>query len=574
MHKKKRYVCNVLGGLVFFILLLNGCAALTGKTSTPNPQLAEKYFQKGQWYEKTDALPKALEQYKLALTVDPGNVQAQKSKERLTERMNRLANARYYLGMKYYRQGKYELARNAFLSALKYQPDHPGASNMLAARPTDKVPEYTIHIVKKGESLSTIAKTYYGDYKKYAVIARYNNIQDVARVNPGQTIKIPILPGLSTATGDMPENTKPDGYVWHTLEPGQSISKLAQIYYGDYRQFHLIARFNGMEDAATIKAGDRIKIPRVAGLPFNVPSQQAAHDSATGQPTADETPAPSVTAGTPPGAKAIPPEAATAAEGTPADLSAAEEGTSAELDVNAQIIAYRDTGVALYKEGKYEDAIVELNKAVEAAPDDHETQKYLSKSYFASGMLLYSQKNFTAAREAFESARQYDPRCADCEAYIQKSITGPALAFRESGMDALQRSDYPTAIAQFEMYLKAQPTDADIRSQLSTAYFQNALIDYNKGAFMAAVEGFKNALTYDETCDKCKTYIAQSEESFKDEHYNRGVVYYGNQQLAEAISEWEQVYGLDPGYKEVARNLKKARDLMEKLEKIKKSQQP
>ena len=56
--------------------------------------------------------------------------------------------------------------------------------------------------------------------------------------------------------------------------------------------------------------------------------------------------------------------------------------------------------------------------------------------------------------------------------------------------------------------------------------------------------------------------------------YNKGVVFYDNQQLAEAINEWEPVYNLDPGYKEVERNLRKARNLMEKLEKIKKSLQP
>lgn len=51
-------------------------------------------------------------------------------------------------------------------------------------------------------------------------------------------------------------------------------------------------------------------------------------------------------------------------------------------------------------------------------------------------------------------------------------------------------------------------------------------------------------------------------------------MFYDNQQLAEAINEWEPVFNLDPGYKEVERNLRKARNLMEKLEKIKKSLQP
>ena len=90
---------------------------------------------------------------------------------------------------------------------------------------------------------------------------------------------------------------------------------------------------------------------------------------------------------------------------------------------------------------------------------------------------------------------------------------------------------------------------------------------------MAAKKGFESALEYDSKCEKCATYINQSLESHKEVHYNKGVAYYGRQQLEEAIHEWEQVDQLDPGYKDVDHNLKKARALMEKLEQIKKSRQ-
>jgi len=78
--------------------------------------------------------PAALEQYQLALTVDPSNAEALQRKDELSQKLNRMADGRYYLGMKYYREGKYGLARKAFLTALKYQPDHPKASKMLVSR--------------------------------------------------------------------------------------------------------------------------------------------------------------------------------------------------------------------------------------------------------------------------------------------------------------------------------------------------------------------------------------------------------------------------------------------------------
>ena len=570
----------VMVGLFISGVLLNGCVTFGGTATAtkPDSELTAQYLKKANELETMGDLVAALEQYKLALTVDPENVQGLEGRDRLSQKLSQLADERYALGMKYHRQGKYGLARKEFLTALKYQPDHPKASKMLVSREPEKVPEYTVHKIQKGESLSIIAKKYYGDYKKFDIIARYNNIQDATRVSPGQTIKIPSLAGMAKPTIPASKDKKATGFVWHTIEPGQSISKLAQIYYGDFKQFHLIARYNGMEDATRVKVGDKVKVPKVTGLPFNDPADMAVSqdqarpseaDTATGSPM-KTAPQPDTYAYQP---DTIPPVAPEPEEPQPDALTTdAVETTAPGQD--EQALAYRDAGIELFNQGKYEDAIFELNKAVEATPDDSQTKTYLAKAYFESGLALFNQQDFAAAREAFESALQYDPQCPQCPEYVEKSELGPAMAHRSGGMDHFNRNEFSQAISEFEQYLQIKPDDEEVRQFISKAHFQKALIDYNKGDFMTATKGFGAALTYDSTCQKCTAYIAQSEESFKDAHYNKGVVYYGNQQLAEAIGEWEQVYNLDPGYKEVEQNLNKARDLMEKLEKIKQSQKP
>ncbi len=53
--------------------------------------------------------------------------------------------------------------------------------------------EFHTHAVKAGDSLSVIARTYYDDYNKIALIAEYNNITDINQLKVGQKIKIPIL---------------------------------------------------------------------------------------------------------------------------------------------------------------------------------------------------------------------------------------------------------------------------------------------------------------------------------------------------------------------------------------------
>ncbi|WP_353485160.1 peptidoglycan-binding protein LysM [Haliscomenobacter sp.] len=56
-------------------------------------------------------------------------------------------------------------------------------------------PEADFYEVKKGDSLSKIAKVYYGDVLKYPVIFEANKpmLKDVNRIYPGQVLRIPKL---------------------------------------------------------------------------------------------------------------------------------------------------------------------------------------------------------------------------------------------------------------------------------------------------------------------------------------------------------------------------------------------
>ena len=56
-------------------------------------------------------------------------------------------------------------------------------------------PEAQFYVVKKGDTLSKIAKEYYGDFKKYPVIFEANKpmLKDPDLIYPGQTLRIPPL---------------------------------------------------------------------------------------------------------------------------------------------------------------------------------------------------------------------------------------------------------------------------------------------------------------------------------------------------------------------------------------------
>ena len=463
-------------GIIFLCVLASGCATLGTKPSPKNrQQLADEYQTKARDYEAKGELVEALGQYKLWLTIDPENKLAQEKSTQIGKKLKKLAESRYQAGLAYYQKGQYTQARQEFLTALRYDPDHQGAKEMLTAnRELEQVDRYVLHTIQPDETLATLAKQYYGDYKKFHLIAQYNQIEDAAKVKVGQQIKIPVIEGIpimadpseiQTVSGKAPQ-AKPEeiitvkSFVVHTVKPEETLSKLAKMYYGDLKKYDLIAKFNDMQASDSLRVGQEIKIPEVEGVPFLAPETKEIKEIKT-------------------------PEAVPAVKEAPPEKAVEEPATAkAEAPEEDQAAAYRKSGIELYHEKNYADAVVELQKALNENPDDKVAKDYLSLAYFDQGVAAFKKEDYSQAIKAFETSRQFNS-----------------------------------------------------------------------------------------SCEKCETYLKQSQENFKDIHYRKGVSYFGEEKLAEAISEWKQVYNMDPNYKDVSKNISKAQILLQRLEEIQKSNQ-
>ena len=462
-------------GIVFLCVLASSCATLgTKPPQKSTEQLAKEYQTKAQDYEAKGDLVEAQEQYKLLLTVEPDNKLAREKSTQIGQELQKLAESHYQTGMAYYQKGQYTPARQEFLTALRYNPDHQGAKEMLTVnRELEQVDRYVLHTIQPNETLATLAKQYYGDYKKFHYIALYNGIEDATKVKVGQQIKVPVIEGvpimadpsqIQTVAGKASQ-AKPEeiitvkGFIVHTVKPEETLSKLAKMYYGDLQKYDLIAKFNDMQASDSLRVGQEIKIPEVEGVPFLAPENKALQETKT------------------------PAEAVPAAEEAPLEKAAPEpEKVEVAPPEEDQATAYRKSGIELYQQKNYADAVIELQKALSANPDDKVAKDYLSLAYFEQGVASYNKKDYSQAIKSFQTSRQFN---SDCE--------------------------------------------------------------------------------------KCETYLKQSADKFKDIHYRKGVSYFGEEKLAEAISEWEQVYKMDPAYKDVEKNISKARILLQRLEEIKQS---
>lgn len=149
------------------------------------------------------------------------------------------------------------------------------------------------HTVRKGESLAMVAKHYYGDPARAILLMKYNGISDPRKIKPARTILIPEVKTYRVRKGDTlaliakrylndprksrglaklnrikdPKLLSPGMAILipveipHTVRKGESLSGIAQRYYGDINAFDLIALYNGIKNPFALRPGTRLVLP-------------------------------------------------------------------------------------------------------------------------------------------------------------------------------------------------------------------------------------------------------------------------------------------------------------------------
>ncbi|MFO7713060.1 LysM peptidoglycan-binding domain-containing protein [Desulfosarcina sp.] len=548
---KHKHIC---AGMGLILMVLWSCQPF--RAPREMSKQAKTYIEQAQAYESQGNPVEALEQFKLAQTIDPQEPIVIESITRLEKQLDDLAETHYQNGLRYRDKGRWELAKKEFLNTLRYRPEHEKAAAMLQQRHPAEATKYITHEIGPGESVSKLALKYYGDYKKYHHIANFNNMSDATQVKVGQRILIPAIDGvdiddlmrISTGSPVQPPSEKAEFSV-HQIKPGESLSRVAEIYYGDAKLFRVIAAYNGISDPTSVKVGQKVNVPRL---------DQMASSGLT-------------TAAKPAQAHPYTPEADEAEAA--ADRSEPQTQTG-QPDANGpvdQVAQYRETGIALFNEKKYDDAILELKKVLSASPEDADAIGYVSRAYVELGRGHLTANRFNEAKTAFTTALDFDDDCRECVDLLDQCREIEAEFLGKEGQGYLQKNQIDKAISTLERAVALNPDDGATTALLFQTLFQKALVLYNQNDYLAAKTGFTKAAAVKPDCSECKQYIEASLQEYKAFHYNEGIVFFGQQDLKKAISAWEKVAAVDPGYKDVQQNLRKATLLNENLERIRKS---
>ena len=100
------------------------------------------------------------------------------------------------------------------------------------------------HTVVAGETLSALALRFYGDAELYRLVATASGIANPNVVSVGQRLIFP-------------------DYTRHTVVAGDTLAGLAGRFYGDAELDRLIAGASGISESAALNAGRRLIIPDI-----------------------------------------------------------------------------------------------------------------------------------------------------------------------------------------------------------------------------------------------------------------------------------------------------------------------
>lgn len=121
--------------------------------------------------------------------------------------------------------------------------------------------KYRFYQVKEGETLGEIAQNELGTFRMWSEIASINGITDPGRIQPGNMLRLPIMNTTKNAVKPVVLPAPLHGANIHVIEEGDTLSSIANEYYGNPNLYGVIVSANPSVDPNRMKIGMRLTIP-------------------------------------------------------------------------------------------------------------------------------------------------------------------------------------------------------------------------------------------------------------------------------------------------------------------------
>jgi tetratricopeptide (TPR) repeat protein len=216
---------------------------------------------------------------------------------------------------------------------------------------------------------------------------------------------------------------------------------------------------------------------------------------------------------------------------------------------------------SLMKKKQYKEVASTTERILQNDPANPTAVDLRNSAYYQMGLQLSRNKKYP---EAINMFKKITPESNAVKKSIQDVVEKELL----DAENFLKEKKYTAAIAASENILSHDPSNPTAKDILNTALCQ-------KGKSLLMHKKYAEAVTVLNRADpgyECvERTLSATENTMKKQaeiHYLQGVRYFLNEDLQNAINEWETTLTLDPGHIKAKNDIKNARSLLEKLKKV------
>lgn len=183
---------------------------------------------------------------------------------------------------------------------------------------------------------------------------------------------------------------------------------------------------------------------------------------------------------------------------------------------------------------------------------------------------LYTTDEQLGDHSAFAKSRMQRAR-ADATPPLtvnsEEEETGEEISLAEA-IELFRRKEYRAAIDAFNRVLAGEPNLREALEYQKLAYYHQGVAYYEKAEYVEALNMFDRLKKLQPDFKQLAHYWRQTREKIAEQHYLAGIRHFKEQQLKEAIQEWDHALALNPNLENAKRSRERATRLLKNLETI------
>ena len=132
--------------------------------------------------------------------------------------------------------------------------------------------------------------------------------------------------------------------------------------------------------------------------------------------------------------------------------------------------------------------------------------------------------------------------------------------------ESLERKDYATALGDADRLLASTPSNAEAQDLKRSALYGLGKTQYDQKQYKDSYATLGQLVKLAPNHEDAAKLLRQSRGRLIDDHFGRGIRYYREEKLPEAIAEWKAVLEIDPQHIAARKNLEQSERLLKSLE--------